>query len=407
MEAQGLLKKNVNDIAALRVVADSYLAEQDYKHAERIYTRGLKLAPNNARLQADLQDVRTLQKSDKEVLSVARRKLASAAQRGEGLRLLVRLVDRSPDNAEAFAALADGFSAARMPRQVVGALQEAVKHADKEQIGQVVDQAETLVGKYPNVGLTHNLLGRALQKAGRFDDAITKLKDALAVEPENIAYADDLADVYVARADTKRASGNARSAETDLQAARGLAPPSQRLNEVTARVAFDRAREYILAGRYAGAVGKLNTAANNAPDDAEFKKEVAFLYLRAAIHFEKKDADAAALANYLKAYELDASSTVARQRVGQLSHDKGLSALDAKNYDAAIIHLERAYGTYRADATYGQDLARAYDLRGQQQVSLGKLDEALEDFKRGIEVDPSNSSLSANYSAAVLQTGET
>ena len=67
--------------------------------------------------------------------------------------------------------------------------------------------------------------------------------------------------------------------------------------------------------------------------------------------------------------------------------------------------MERAYQTYRVNAAYGTDLARAYDLRGQLRVSLGKLSDAIQDFKKGIALDPSNTSLSANLSSALAQSG--
>ena len=54
-------------------------------------------------------------------------------------------------------------------------------------------------------------------------------------------------------------------------------------------------------------------------------------------------------------------------------------------------------------ADYGTDLAETYNLRGQQELSIGNLDKAIADFKKGFAIDPTNTSLDANLSAALIQ----
>ncbi len=401
--AQRLLDKAPKDVAALRLVASSHIAEGDYKRAQRLYTRGLTLHPTDARLKGDLEDVRTLQKSDEEVLAIARRKLTDRTERPRGLRLLAHLAKRSPEDAEAHLALAEGFRAAGMPRQAIAALQEAVKHATGGESTRVINQARKLVDEYPDIGLTNNILGRALQDTGRLDDAIAELKAAVNVAPYDVGYVKDLAGAYVTRAETKLAAGNSASAESDLQAARRIDPANERMNEITARVALDRARGDISHGFYKSALGKLNTAAAKAPDDTKFKKEVASLYIRAAVHFQNRDDEAVALTAYIKAHELDPTSAIAERKVAELSHQRGLTALSTMDYDLAIAHFERAYQTHRVDTAFITDLANAYDLRGQQLLARGKMDDALEDFERGLAVDPTNSSLGESFSSAYLQ----
>lgn len=405
--AEGLLAKNGNDVAAMHLVAHSHLTEGDYKQAERYYARASALAPDNARLKSDLANVRTLQKNDDEVLAEARRQIKSPAHRTGGLRLLLYLSDRRPADAQVYLALADGFAAARQPLQVIGALQEAVKHADQNQIDEVITRAEKLVEDHSEVGLPHNILGRALQKAGRLGEAIIELEAATNIAPDNTAYRKDLAGGYIARAQAKLAAGSMTSAETDLQTARSIDPGNSGLAEPTARVAAHRAGRYITGGLYNRALGELNTAAAKAPNDAGFKKKLSALYIRVAARFQNQDMDSQALSSYIKAYELDPTAAVARRNVAELSHQEGLDAMDRLDYDGAITHLDRAYQTYRANVTYRQDLARAYDLRGQFRMSLSKLDLAIEDFKKGVILDPSNTSLNANLSTALTQSSGT
>ena len=106
-----------------------------------------------------------------------------------------------------------------------------------------------------------------------------------------------------------------------------------------------------------------------------------------------------------RALEARSTSATLRRNVALLSHQEGLSALSAKNYDSAITHLDRARTTNGLNTVYRLDLARAYDARGQLRRSLGDLDDAIDDFKKGFALDPSNTSLDANLSSALAQNG--
>ena len=405
--AESLLEKNSSDTAAVHLIAHSYLAEQNYKKAEQFYARASALSPDSELVKSDLANARSLQKSDDEVLADGRNKLKSPNHRIEGLKLLLHLSDRSPDNAEVYLAIANGFGAGRDPIAVIGALQEGLRIADGSKIDKVVSSAKQLVDDYPEFGLAHNLLGRALQKSGRLREAIRSLQAATRVAPDNRAYVTDLANAYVVRAEKKLEAGNVDSARSDLQIVQGLDPSNVGLDEANSRVAAYRAGKFIVAGLYNRALGELRRAEADAPNDERFRDKVAGLYFQVAAHFEKEGADAIALSSYRKAYKLDPDSTVARRKVGELSYKEGLAAVTALNYDSAISLLERAYGTDGFNDTYRQALANAYDLRGQLRVTQDKLDDAISDYEKGFALDPANTSLDANFSAALAQKAAT
>ncbi|MCH7813186.1 MAG: hypothetical protein IID40_04105 [Planctomycetes bacterium] len=401
-DALQLIEQNGRDVTAIRLVAHSYLAEQKYKQAEQYYARALALAPNSNLLKGELANARDLQKDDDQVLGAARRQLKNGATRTQGLRLLLHLTDRSPNNVDAYLALADDFAAHREPLEVIGALQEAVRVADDSNIEAVISRAQALVDSNGDVGLTHNILGRALEKAGHLDRAIAELEIGADIAPSNFSYRRDQASGYVTRALQRLASRDVASAEADLAVARSIDPGNFRLREADARVALERGQRYLDAGLNNRALGKLNTAAAKAPNDVAFKKRLSVLYLRLGARYLNDEINAQALNTFIKAYELDPTSAAARRKVGQLSYSEGMDALEREDYDGAITQLERAHKTYRANVTYRQDLARAYDERGLYRLSLGQDDKALEDFKRGFELDPTNASLDANLSAALL-----
>ncbi len=402
--AQKLVEKNGNDSTAIRLIAHSYLAEQDYENAERSYARAAALVPDNARFQADVANARALQGTDEEVITEARLKLKSPAHRVHALRLLLYLSNRSPDNIDVYLAMADGFADARKPTQVLGALQEAVKLADEDNVDEVISRAKQLAKDHPTVGMPHNILGRALQKDGQFNEALAEFKWAVDAAPTNLGYTQDLAAAYVARAETKLAANDPISAQSDLNTAQSMYPDATGLSEARARVAAYQAKRDVAAGLYSKSLRSLSTAASKAPNDPQFKRMVAALYTRVAIYFQDIDGDAQALSAFTKAWELDPNNVAARRNVGVLSHERGLNALSRSDYDIAIDHLDRAYQADRSIDSYRQDLAEAYNQRGQSYISNDKLNEAIADYKKGFALDPTNSSLEANLTSAIHQS---
>ncbi|MFQ5591394.1 MAG: tetratricopeptide repeat protein [Phycisphaerae bacterium] len=400
-DAMRLLEGRADDITALRLVAHSYLAERNYPSAEQYYMRASALAPDNVTLRQDVTIARELQRSDSDVLRYARRLIARPYERDTGMRLLLRLTDRSPDNAQAYLALSDGFTAARKPVQALVALHEAEVRADSEQAAEVIGRARDLARAYPDLGLPHDILGRALVKAGRFTDGVKALQRAVDLTPDNSGYVSDLANAYLGRAADRLARGDTRGAAPDLLAAERLDPFSSGLAEALGRAALLDARDDVKLGRYTGALKKLRTAAIKGPDDASFKRQVAALYTSVGAHYRDSQGTSTAYLAFSRAYELDPSSEVARKNFGELAHQLGLNARGNRQYDNAVDYLTEAYETQKTNVTYRKDLAIAYDARGQDLLSDNKLADAIEDFKRAYRLDPSNASIEANLTAAM------
>jgi len=398
-----LLERDANDVTALRLVGHSYLLEGNYAEAERYLRRAAGAAPDNAAVREDLRIAVTLQASDEEVLHAARSRLSKAATRTEGLRLLSYLAARSPDNAEVFVTLAEGFAAAYRSREAAGALQEALARAGAEYADRLIAVAETLVRRHPQAGLAHALHGRALQKAGRFDEAVRAFEVAQSLEPEDLTYTSDLAGAYIARAVDLLERGDAVNARVDLEAARALDPAHADLPTATARLAMVRAERELAGGRYNSALSELNQAADNAPDDEAFRTRLAALFNRAGLHLRDEGADSAALSAFIRAYELDPDSGVARTNVAELSYSEGVAALNRNDFDAAIEHFQRARQADPSEGQYRTALADAYDQRGVVFMGQGELLDAIRDFRKGVRLDPTNASLWANLAAAEQQ----
>ncbi|MFQ5463006.1 MAG: tetratricopeptide repeat protein [Phycisphaerae bacterium] len=396
----GFLEADPTDVAALRVMASADRAEGNLQAAERTFEKIVALAPHDAQARSDLNNARVLQRPDAEVLSLAKRKIQQDGQRADGIGLLVQLAARNPDNAEVFLALAEGFRAARKPKSEIGAVQEAIRTAGPGEIDRVIAEAQSLVDQLGNLGLTHNLLGRALDKSGRTERGIRELAKAVDIAPANAAYRFDLADAHITRAEGLLDSGQLLAAEGALHEARGLAPYSSRLGEAGSRVALERARNAVSGGRFNAALPDLKVAARNAPADEPFRKDLATQFLNTGSHFDAAGADTTALDAFAKALDFNPELALARTKVGQLADKIGLAARDSLDYDRAIGFLEQAFKADRSVASYGQDLAGVYDLRGRQSLARGKVSDAIADFKRGLEIDPTNASLGVGLALA-------
>ena len=399
--AQALLKKNPEDASALALVGRSHVLEHNYKQAEKYYARAAALAPNHARIQSDLANTRTLQGSDEEVLAVARRKLKNPSTCNDALRLLFDLADRSPLNIEVHLALADGFEAGRQPLQSLLSLQKAQAFADKNTVVGVIERAEAFVEKHPDVGMGHNLLGRALQKAGRTREGMRELQAARRIAPNNVSYAHDLADAYVARSLSRLDGGDLQSAAADLRQAYAITPVAKGYGEATARLEAALGKRHINAGRYTIAVQHLNRAKAKAPNDQEFKDQLALEYLRVAKHYHSEGDSDFALTSYRAANELNPDSFTAAYNTALLSHAKGVELRDDGKYESAIEHFRRAYELRPTKDVYRQDLADAYDRQGVILDAIGELDEAFECFQTGYRLDPSNEVLAGHYNDAL------
>lgn len=401
--AEKLLDTNATDVGAIHVVARSFLAERNYDQAERYFARASGLAPNNATLRNELAAARSLKKDDADAIADARRKLASPAHRADGLRLLSYLSDRSPTNAEVDLALADGFAAARQPAQVVRSLGSALRHASGHQIDEIVSRARQLVEDHPQSSVVHNLLGRALDKAGRRREALSELKTAVDIIPNHAPFRQDLANSHLAQATDAVTSGDLISAQKNLSAAIDLDPANRAASEVSSRVSALRAERDVRTGQFAKALTDLGSAAVGMPDDPGFRKKLASLYSRTGAHFENAGSDAQALKSFTKAFELDPEAGAARRKVGELSHTAGLNALGRLDFDQAIVDLDRAFQAFPNNDTYRQDLAGAFDQRGQQRVTVNQVTTAIDDFKQAVALDPTNSAFLTNLSNALDQ----
>ena len=399
-----LIEKNGNDITAIRLTARAFIAEQDYKQAERFYARAAALAPDEADLQSDLSMARSLQKSDANAVADARQKLKSPSYRTEALKVLFHVTNRSPQNVDAYLAMADGFDDARKPSQVLGSLQEAVKYAEGDEVDEVLTRARKLVKEHPTVGLTHNLLGRALQKKGKHNEALAEFKQAADIAPSNLGYTNDLASGYVARAQSSLDAGSMQSAQSDLRVAQVLNPTTAGIGEVRARVGAHEAKRDISRGMYTKAIKDLNAAYRDAPNDASFKRNLSGLYSAVGSYYAAHDGDSQALSSFTRAWELDPNNVAAKRQVGVLSHERGTNALNRYDYDIAIDHLNRAYMTDKTNATYRASLAEAYNQRGMDYLGDDKLHEAIADLKAGFALDPTNTTLEANLTTAIQQS---
>ncbi len=400
-----VLNKKPRDISALRLEGRIAIAQQDYKTAEKTFTRIAALSGSDAQNDRDARIARTLQQDDDAVLVRAKRMLKSEPHRAEAIDLLASVSARSPESTEAAIALAEGYSATRRPEMAVSVLDDALKSATPESTARIVESATAIAQENPGSAFAKSVLGRAQIQAGDLNEGIATLRAAQRIAPTDPFLAADLTQGYVARAEDSLSRGATDSARSDLNAAYDADQFNPNLKSLTAKIATTDARDAVFNKRYNKALVELARARRNDPDNPALNKDLAKLYNQVGKFFEQSGGTTQALDNFTAALNLDPDSTQAKRKVAELSNAKGMEAISRGDYDRAITFLKTAFDTYRPDTTYQADLASAYNLRGERFRTSGKYTEAISDLTQAVNLDPSTTSYGTNLALAIQAGG--
>jgi tetratricopeptide (TPR) repeat protein len=439
-----LLAENKTNAAAVSALGQADLAEGQYTDAERQFLRAHALNPTVG-YDNDAQNARVLQGDDASVLAIARRWVSTSARRDEGIRVLITLTQRSPDNAAAHLLLGDAMLVAKDANNGLMQYSIAIGHADTKLLGELEQRMASLVEKLPDSAFVRQLLGKTYLKQGRYDAAVRTLTEAKNLAEDPAGYGHDLAAAYVGLGRASLARGELSTALTQFAQAKELDPTAREVKRAMAEGLLAQAEQHARQHDYKAAAAEYSQMTSllaNGGDKALRLRAADGAYAVGRTLMNKRIAAGGDIAEevgaFQAAHELDSSNATYKQQLAttrvalgdQLTADDELEAaassyraawelfknnltyrdkaIDAfvahgddrafnLNYTAAIEAYRQAYALNTSNGTTKQKLAGAYNTRGLDYLDQELWAQAALDFREALALFPDNATYQHNY----------
>ncbi|MBN1345943.1 MAG: tetratricopeptide repeat protein [Phycisphaerae bacterium] len=362
--AQGMLDENGQDASAAHIIGRTYMEERDYEQAEAYFARAATLAPSSERFASDLVTARLLQESDSDVLDETKRMLRDPSRQIEGIRVLGYLADRSPENGEAHRLLGDALMGQGMAAGAVKSYENALLVGDEITIANLVDRFQEIVDLAPNIGVGHALLGEALQKQGKYDEALVEMQRAAELAPENQTYQKRVASVYGDMGYEAIENRHADDAMRYFEEGAAIDPTSTDLKAGLSRAHLEKSKWWLARGLEDKAFNELSAAKMNAPsNDERLTKDLASAFNTLGDHYRQDGRLDWAISSYRRAHDLDSTSFTYRSKLAQAYDARGTEYFDTADYENAEYNYQQASDLFPGSESYAAHLQSAQDAQ--------------------------------------------
>jgi tetratricopeptide (TPR) repeat protein len=449
-QARGLMEKLLSEdktnSAAVHAIGYAHLSEGNYQAAERMFLKAHALNPTVG-YDNDARNARVLQLDDQTVLARARAMVNAPEQRSEGIRILIALTQRSPDDAGAHLLLGDTLLKAG--DQADGLLQysSAIRSANSGQLEQIETRLTDLARSAPKSAFLQQLLGKIRVRQGRFEQAVQTLTRANELADNGYGYRRDLAEAQVGLGRELLKSGDLNAAMAAFQRARDLDPTGRETKAAVAEGCLARAEQNARRRDYQSAVQDYRMAADllGKNGDQALRERAAHGVFAVGRTLERRrieageEIDGEVLA-FQVAYDLSPDNNTYKRKLADTRNALGDQLYADGGYEQAAQAYLRAHQLFQYDATYKantitafvaygdqrlaslnytdaveayreaykvdtgrmgtkQKLADAYNARGLDYMSLEKYTLAVADFKEALRLFPDNAEYQANYNS--------
>jgi tetratricopeptide (TPR) repeat protein len=406
-----LLSENKTDAAAVQALGYADLGEGKYAEAEQRFLKAHALNPT-AGYDNDARNARILQGDDDAVLARARSMIASSIQRDEGIRILITLTQRSPNNADAHTALGDALLSAGEGPNGLLEFSSAIRAADSSQLTQLQSRLGELAEQYPSSAFIQQLIGKTQLHQGRYADAVVTLTRAMQMADSPLGFQETLAEARVGVGRQLLEQGDVTGALASFEQAKELDPTGKDTQLALAQGYVARADQYARRSNYAAAATDYSTAAGllaKSKDEKLAKHAAAGAYAagrsleRARIAAgEKIDGEALA---YQAAYDLDPDNVTYQRKLADTRNAIGDELFAAGKYKDAAQAYARAHELFEYDRTYRQNTINAYVAYGDERLYNLNYTDAIEAYRAAFKVDTTDAATKQKLATAYNARG--
>lgn len=416
VEARDALNRILDDnprsgpaVQALGLIA---MAENDTASAEQHFRRAHFLSPNRG-YDTDAENAGILQQSDDKVLDRAAQLVSTNEQRDKGIELLLRLMDRSPGNAEAQLLLGESLIASKRTTEGVTRILTAIDTGDDGLVARIKAKFEKLVKAVPGLPEYRGVLARTRIRSGDFEAALADLDIADSLTDGGDYFAVDRSAALVGIGKGQLKSGDVTRAINTLREARRIDTTNPLAGAALAEALLAKANRIRNTGNLGNAILAYDEAARviGAGGDASLRGRIASRAFTAGQRLEARNAAQGReigkeVVAYQAAYTLDPDNAVYKRKLADTRNAIGDQYMADGKYASAAAAFERAYQLYKGDANYKGNLINAWRLRGDELLAQGRHDQAIDVYKKAYRVDQndavSRQSLATAYNARGL-----
>jgi tetratricopeptide (TPR) repeat protein len=406
-----ILQKNRNNGTAVHALGLIELTEGNHEEAEKLYRRADFLAPNRG-YGEDAADARTLSRDDDFVFEQASQLVLRGTTRERGIGLLLRLVDRRPQDAETKILLAESLLAQKDILNAQSYFSQAIGISDQDELRRIENTAEELVEALPNAPQFRRLLGRVQVGLGKFEEALATLEVAAQLSGSDVFTRPAKALAYVGIGRKLLEQGDASRAVTNFKRAKELDPASTEVRVGLAEGYLAKAEQARRYGNLRAAITSYNDAARTlgGAGSESLRKIIAGGAFDVGLRLERqsiaagRDLDEEALA-FQAAYDLDRDNSAYKRKLAETRETLGDQFLAEEKYESAIGAYKRAYDLYSNNETYKSALIDTYGLRGDELLAQRQFDRAIETYLKGYRVDVADDTIKSKLAAGYNRRG--
>jgi tetratricopeptide (TPR) repeat protein len=391
--ANQLLDEDQTSAAATQALGFVDLAEGKYDQAERLFLRAHALDPA-AGYDNDARNARVLQGEDAGVLQTARQWLTSQAKREEGIRVLITLTERSPDNAEAHFVLGDALLKKGDGDNGLMQFSVAIQHADGSLLTRLEERLAQLAADTPQSAFIRQLLGKTYLRQERFDAAAQILQQAGRLAENSTAYNHDLARAYVGLGRAQLARGDLAAALAQLKLAKELDPTTRDVKRAYAEALLARAEQHAKRHDHAAASTDYSALVDLLAKDGtkELRQRAAqgayavgraLMNKRIAAGSDITDEVAA----FQAAYDLESGNATYRQQLATTRYALGEQQAADGDYNNAAYSYRRAWELYKGNTTYRDKAISAFVAYGDDRAFNLNYTAAIDAYRAAYELN--------------------